>query len=95
VEFSDIFKIMAPPKEDILKKEMNPFADPLTSVAMSDELRFKLQKMGIKGDSEEPILINFQDICAAAFRIGKGVYKTPCEVRSIACEALLSEAAEP
>ncbi|KAK3730603.1 hypothetical protein QZH41_018826 [Actinostola sp. cb2023] len=75
---------MEPEKKssDISQKEKNhPFANPRTSVALSDHLTNKMKKMGMKGDSEDPIIIDFQDICAAAFRIRKGITKTPCEVR--------------
>ena len=72
---------MVSPREDG-KKDKIHFSDPLvTSVSQSDELRAHLQKMSLKGDHEEPVPINFEDICAAAFRICKGVAKTPCEVR--------------
>lgn len=62
-------------------KEKSPFANPKTSVALSDKLKNKVAKIGLKGDSEEPIIIDFEDICAAQFRISKGITKTPCEVR--------------
>lgn len=69
---------MAPPKDDGKKIH---FAEP--SVSKSDELRAHLQKMSLKGDTEEAVPISFEDICAAAFRICKGVAKTPCEVHAI------------
>lgn len=65
-----------PPYDDAL----NPFAEPRTSVAFSEELRNKLKQMGFGGDAGKPVGIEFKDICAASFRIRKGVGKTPCEV---------------
>lgn len=41
----------------------------------------------ITGESEEPILVSFEDVSAASYRIRKGVKKTPCE-RSSMSEAL-------
>ena len=61
-------------------ESLNPFAQPRTSVAFSEELRNKLQQMGFGGDTSKPIGIEFEDIVAASFRIRKGVGKTPCEV---------------
>ncbi len=34
----------------------------------------------ITGESDEPILVGFEDVSAAAFRIRQGVKKTPCDV---------------
>ena len=62
-------------------ESLNPFAEPRTSVAFSDELRERLKQMGFGGDTCKPIGIEFTDICAASFRIRKGVGKTPCEVK--------------
>ena len=34
----------------------------------------------VTGESDEPILVGFEDVSAAAYRIRKGVRKTPCDV---------------
>ena len=36
----------------------------------------------ITGETEEPILVSFEDVSAASYRIRKGVKKTQCEVSS-------------
>lgn len=59
---------------------LNPFAEPRTSMAFSEELRNKLKQMGLCGETNKPVGIEFDDIVAASFRIRKGVGKTPCEV---------------
>lgn len=41
----------------------------------------------ITGETEEPVLVSFEDVSAASYRIRKGVKKTPCE-RSSMSEAL-------
>lgn len=64
-------------------ESLNPFAEPRTSVAFSEQLRDKLKQMGFGGDTEKPVGIEFDDIVAASFRIRKGVGKTPCEKCSI------------
>lgn len=64
-------------------ESLNPFAEPRTSVAFSEQLRDKLKLMGFGGDTEKPVGIEFDDIVAASFRIRKGVGKTPCEVNFI------------
>ncbi|CAH3161060.1 unnamed protein product [Pocillopora meandrina] len=64
-------------------ESLNPFAEPRTSVAFSEQLRDKLKLMGFGGDTEKPVGIEFDDIVAASFRIRKGVGKTPCEKCSI------------
>lgn len=64
-------------------ESLNPFAEPRTSVAFSEELRNKLKQMGFGGDTSKPVGIEFDDIVAASFRIRKGVGKTPCEVNLI------------
>ena len=46
-------------------------------------LREHLQKLSISGESEHPFAISFEDVAAAAFRIRKGIVKTPCEVIKI------------
>lgn len=75
---------MASRKAKILYDEsLNPFAEPRTSVAFSEQLRDKLKLMGFGGDTEKPVGIEFDDIVAASFRIRKGVGKTPCEKCSI------------
>ncbi len=61
-------------------ESLNPFAEPRTSVAFSEELRNKLKQMGFGGNTSKPVGIEFDDIVAASFRIRKGVGKTPCEV---------------
>ena len=46
-------------------------------------LREHLQNLSITdGESEHPFAISFEDVAAAAFRIRKGIVKTPCEVRT-------------
>lgn len=66
----------------ISDKEKCPFANPKTHVALSDGLTRKLKKMGMRGDSTDPIMIEFEDICAAEFRIRNRIMKTPCEVHN-------------
>lgn len=34
----------------------------------------------VTGECQEPVQITFEDVSAAAFRIKKGIKKTPCEV---------------
>ena len=51
-----------------------------TSEAVSG-LAHKLRHLNpVTGESDEPILVGFEDVSAAAYRIRKGVKKTPCEV---------------
>lgn len=73
-------------KREPYAESFNPFAQPRTSVAFSEELRKKLQQMGFGGDTSKPVGIEFDDIVAASFRIRKGVGKTPCEVSLIKCD---------
>ena len=42
--------------------------------------RDHLQRMSISGDTDHPFPISFEDVASAAFRIRKGVIKTPCQV---------------
>lgn len=42
--------------------------------------REHLQNLSITGESDHPFAISFEDVAAAAFRIRKGIVKTPCEV---------------
>ena len=37
----------------------------------------------ITGESDEPILVGFEDVSAAAYRIRNGVRKTPCDVSKL------------
>lgn len=62
-------------------KESGPFANPDTRVALSGTLKRQVAKIGLQGDTPEPIIISFDDICAAKFRISDRIRKTPCEVR--------------
>ena len=53
---------------------------PKSSEAVSG-LASKLRHLNpVTGESDEPILVGFEDVSAAAYRIRKGVKKTPCEV---------------
>lgn len=40
-----------------------------------------LRNLSISGESDQPFAISFEDVAAAAYRIRKGVAKSPCEVR--------------
>ena len=37
----------------------------------------------ITGESDEPILVGFEDVSAAAYRIRNGVKKTACDVSNL------------
>lgn len=53
---------------------------PKSSQAVS-RLAHKLRHLNpVTCESDEPILVGFEDVSAAAYRIRKGVKKTPCEV---------------
>ena len=57
-----------------------PFSNPTSNVGTRFELLEQISEMGLSGDQEEPIKIEFDDIAAASFRIRGSVIKTPCEV---------------
>ena len=62
---------------------VRPFANPRSNVGTRSELLEQVAQMGLPGDQETPIKIEFDDICAASFRIRGSVAKTPCEVWKI------------
>ena len=61
--------------------ERSENSSPLKSSEAVSGLANKLRHLNpVTGESDEPILVGFEDVSAAAYRIRKGVKKTPCEV---------------
>ena len=63
------------------EKERNEHSSPPTSTGVASGLVNKLRTLNpVTGESDEPILVGFEDVSAAAHRIRKGVRKTACDV---------------
>ena len=61
--------------------ERSENSSPPKSSEAGSGLAHKLRHLNpVTGESDEPILVGFEDVSAAAYRIRKGVKKTPCEV---------------
>jgi len=83
VNFENAYPVMNPEAKASNisnSKDSSPFSNPKTAVALSLNLACEVMKIGLQGNSPEPIIIGFEDICAAEFRISKRIQKTPCEV---------------
>ena len=62
-------------------KEQKKPSSPSNLVRVGSGLVNKLALLNpVTGESDEPILVGFEDVSAAAYRIRKGIKKTPCEV---------------
>lgn len=47
---------------------------------VSKSVRPMIRRLTISGESEAPIVVNFEDVSAAAYRIKNGIRRTPCEI---------------
>ncbi|XP_046864507.1 L-threonine dehydratase catabolic TdcB-like [Xenia sp. Carnegie-2017] len=77
-------------RANLLMKEAVEAADDFERpVALSARLskitsyRDYLRNLSISGESDQPFAISFEDVAAAAYRIRKGVVKSPCEKTTI------------
>ena len=63
------------------EKQRSEQSSPPTSSGGVSGLVNKLRHLNlVTGESDEPILVGFEEVSAAAYRIRKGIRKTPCDV---------------
>lgn len=73
-------------------KEQKMPSSPSNLVRVGSGLVNKLALLNpVTGESDEPILVGFEDVSAAAYRIRKGIKKTPCEVNTCGKLAIIAK----
>lgn len=77
------------------EKEQKKPSSPSNLVRVGSGLVNKLALLNpVTGESDEPILVGFEDVSAAAYRIRKGIKKTPCEVNICRKLAIIAKCCE-
>ena len=70
------------PMSTIGENQKTPLAtsEVINKSPISKSIHPMIRRLTISGECEQPIVVNFEDISAAAFRIKNGIRRTPCEV---------------